>query len=587
MFKNINKYGMLKNGTIAVITMFGVGILFGEKNIMLAFPIALTSVVLGRQNFKVKTFNKLFKIILLDLLIVTLAFLSSLNPYIGIVINLISIFLIIYTIATPYDPTFYKPFIMLYIFTQYTTVTFTELPNRYLSVVFGLLVVIICNKVVNDVNEKKILGNSINKSLELISSNLKDILEGKFDGKKELGCTNIMRDLAYKVYVSRHKGYLTTKLGKIQFKIFMDIEHLNLYSRKIREGYSCKEIKIEEINDLITVLDEIKDFSDEEVRISTVVNEINKYVNKYIHKSKYSYEISTILINLSQNITSVYSLEKKDINKVYEGWERSYFDKSTYVFKEYLKKDSIRFKFAMRMSITLSFALLCAEYLGFHKIIWAIITVMSVMQPYYEDTITKSKDRILGNVIAIIFTGVIINLINSKYVTIAILIASLYLLYGFKEYYKISLFAATASICVSSLSTNINELLIYRVMYVIAGLIIVMLANKFIFPYKLKDGITALEKKINMYGDKLVEEGKAYLKGEGNIHIIRDIIIHATLMNQKLYLRNLQYGDEEVNKFIYNNHYFIIETGYSILMAYGKSEDYRKMKLEEIIKGTA
>ena len=90
-----------------------------------------------------------------------------------------------------------------------------------------------------------------------------------------------------------------------------------------------------------------------------------------------------------------------------------------------------------------------------------------------------------------------------------------------------------------------------------------------------------------MYGDKLVEEGKAYLKGEGNIHIIRDIIIHATLMNQKLYLRNLQYGDEEVNKFIYNNHYFIIETGYSILMAYGKSEDYRKMKLDEIIKGTA
>ena len=54
---NVNVYSMLKNGTVAVITMFGVWILFGVKNIMIAFPIALTSTVLGRQNFYVKTFR--------------------------------------------------------------------------------------------------------------------------------------------------------------------------------------------------------------------------------------------------------------------------------------------------------------------------------------------------------------------------------------------------------------------------------------------------------------------------------------------------------------------------------------------------
>ena len=107
-------------------------------------------------------------------------------------------------------------------------------------------------------------------------------------------------------------------------------------------------------------------------------------------------------------------------------------------------------------------------------------------------------------------------------------------------------------------------------------------ANKFLFPYKIKNGITYIENKINMYGDKLLEEGKAYLRGKGDIHIIRDIIIHSVLMNQKLYLRNLQYRDEELNNFIYNNHYFVIETGYSILMSYGKSEEYKKRKLQEI-----
>ncbi|NFL60637.1 FUSC family protein, partial [Clostridium botulinum] len=115
---HINVYSMLKHGTVAVITMFGVGLLFGIKNIMLAFPIALTSTVLSRQNLQVKTTSKILKLIVVDLAIVLAAFISSQNSYLGIIINFISIFLIMYNIISPYDMAFYKPFIMLYIFTQ-------------------------------------------------------------------------------------------------------------------------------------------------------------------------------------------------------------------------------------------------------------------------------------------------------------------------------------------------------------------------------------------------------------------------------------------------------------------------------------
>lgn len=584
MFKGINTYSMLKNGTIAVLTMFGVGILFGEKNIMLAFPIALTSAVLGRQNFKVKTFNKTIRIILIDLIIVTLAYISRLNIFIGIFINFISIFLIMYTITSPYDPTFYKPFIMLYVFTQYAWVPLNKMPARYLSVIFGVLVIVICNKIVNEINEKSLLGKSIYKALSLISEGLKDILEGNYTKKKELECTNIMRALAYKVYVSRYKDYLTTNLGQIQFKIFMDIEHLNLFLRKIEEGYSHKDITKREIEELISLLEQIKKFSNGNINVEQVVNETNRYVNKYIKEAKYGYEISVILINLSKNINSLNAVDRREINKVYEKWQRSYLDKTRYTFKEYFRKDSIRFKFAMRMAITLTLSLFVGEILGFYKIIWAIITIMSVIQPYYEDTLKKTKDRVVGNTIAIIFTGVAINLIDNKFVTIAILIASLYLLYAFKEYHKISLFAAIASISVSSLSNNINELLLYRIAYVIVGVLIVIIANKYIFPYKLQDGIRQLEEKVKRYNEMLLKEGKLYLQDEGDIHIVRDIIIHLTLMNQKLYLRNIQYGDENVDIFIDDNTYFAIEVGYSILMSYGKSKEFKEKKLEEISK---
>ena len=62
---NMNVTSMIRNGTVAVITMMGVGILFGVKNIMIAFPIALTSTVIGRQNFYVKPFSRIGRILII------------------------------------------------------------------------------------------------------------------------------------------------------------------------------------------------------------------------------------------------------------------------------------------------------------------------------------------------------------------------------------------------------------------------------------------------------------------------------------------------------------------------------------------
>ena len=239
--------------------------------------------------------------------------------------------------------------------------------------------------------------------------------------------------------------------------------------------------------------------------------------------------------------------------------------------KEYFNVNSIRFKFAIRMAITLTIALLVGEFLGFYKIIWAIITIMSIMQPYYEDTITKARDRVKGNILAILVTGILINIVDNKLITILILIGALYLLYGFKEYYKISLFAAVASICVSSLTENINVLIFLRIIYVIAGVILVLIANKIIFPYRLKDGVRQLVKKIRRYNEYLIEDSKDYLNNNKNINNIRDVIIHLMLLMQKLNLRNMQYGDEGINRFIEMNNYYLIKISYETLFCFDRN----------------
>ncbi|NFH68972.1 FUSC family protein [Clostridium botulinum] len=556
---HINVYSMLKHGTVAVITMFGVGLLFGIKNIMLAFPIALTSTVLSRQNLQVKTTSKILKLIVVDLAIVLAAFISSQNSYLGIIINFISIFLIMYNIISPYDMAFYKPFIMLYIFTQYARVSLEELPLRILAVIFGVLV-IECSNIITKVNEKSKLGNSITSSLLLIKTQLNNIIDGKFEEDIVKKCSKIMRELVYKVYITRHKKYLTTNLGRIQFNIYINMEYLNLYLRNIYFEYNNNDIQKNEVEDTINVIDDILDYSNYSITVEELENKINLFKDMYNNKSKTLTEICNIMNSLKISIKELKELGNKEINKIYSEWEKENIEN----FKESFHK-GMRFNFAMRMAITLTIVLFIGEILGYYKIIWAIITIMSVIQPYYEYTLNKTKERIIGNVIGILFTGIFINLVNIKWITILILIASLYLLYGFKEYYKISLFASIASICIASLTENINVLLIYRVIYVIIGVAIVIIVNKKVFPYKLKDGIDELIIKIDKLNTMLINYSIAILNGTENPNKVRNIIIHSTLLCEKLEIRNTNFNDNNINRIANLNNEFVVQVGYRVL----------------------
>lgn len=569
----LNVHSMLRHGSVAVVTLFVVGTLFGIKNVMMVFPIAMTSTVMGRQNFHVKTINKALKIAGVDLAIVLAAHISSLDLYLGIPINFISIFFIMYTIVSPYDLTFYKPFLMLYVFTQYAAVPTEQLSLRLLAVIIGIGIVIIASTIKKP-NEKVTLENSITSGLKDIDLQLENILRGSYDKELQNKISKAMRDLAYKIYVTRYRGYLTTNLGKVQFRLFISLEYLNLCLLKVNEKFIKGEINISDVEELKTLTQVILDYNIKKYKVTDIKTKLASYIKKEINFSEITgeeyIEINNInLMKIFENIVTAVeelnNLEYKEINKVYNSWERTDLDKPGVMFKEYFDINTIRFKFALRMSLTMTVALFLGEKLGYYKIIWAIITIMSIMQPYYEETKLKAKERVIGNVLAILITGIVINIADSIWVTVGILVMSLYLLYGFKEYYKISMFAGMASMCIASLEQDINILIFYRVIYVILGVAAIMLINKYVIPYRINEGIDAIAKKIERLKGRLISAAKDVDKDKFMEHEIRDLVIHSTLLSQKLYIRNLQYNYPQVDEFIEKNNLIIIGVAYNTL----------------------
>lgn len=551
-----NLHSSLRHGTVAIVMMILTIIFFGRENLMIAFPIALTSVVMGRQNLNVKTLSKYMTLLTIDIIIVVTAYIGGINIYLGIIINFIAIFLISYILISPYEITTYRPFIMLYVFTQFSRVPLSRLGIRLLCVVMGVTFVFIAN-MIKGTDEKNILGKSLRNAFINIGNYAEGMIEGNKDCKEIDECMNILNKLAHRVYISRHKNYFTTELGRIQFQLIVTTEKLafTLCDIDYFEPSQWEAIKL--------LTSKFIEYGEGKISIEELNEEIDSSLTL---KNTYEDSLITNFYSISRYLEALKKIGPKNINRIYSSWKRSRLDHPMVLFRENLHRKSLRFKFALRLAITLTITLFLGDMLGYYKIIWSMVTILSIMYHYYEDTVLRIKQRIVGNIMAIMFTGIVINITGSYIVTGLILVISVYLLYGFKEYHKISLFSATASLCIASITKDVNILVIYRLMYVLIGGGIVYLANKFIYPYHTKDGLRDMSSKILRYNVRLIDDVEQYEMGNDCEHEIRDLVIHILLLGEKLHVRNAQYGDEDIEEFIRNNNRFIIDLAYNTVL---------------------
>ena len=193
-----------------------------------------------------------------------------------------------------------------------------------------------------------------------------------------------------------------------------------------------------------------------------------------------------------------------------------------------------------------------------------IIPIMSIAQPYYEDTKKRGMQRLKSNILAAVILTVILDLIPIKGVGIFILVLAFYLYYAYKDYYHTSIFLTVISMSIASVSMEMNALLAYRIVYVVLGVIITILTSR-IMPYQLEDGINELVAEMERLNNILEKESLASLDGKANLNRIREATVYSAVLSQKLYLKNKQYKSEKVDYLIRTNAEFVIRLGHHIL----------------------
>ena len=367
----VDKYEILKKGTIAIATTLFAGILFDKMNMMLAFVLVLGSSAMQAQNFRVRLIEKTVRLILVDWLIVLLAYLASLDHIWAIPLNLIVIFGIIFLGMTPFEPLRYKTFMMLYVFSQYTEIELGEMPRRLLMVVFSVCVVVFTNYLRQRKN-KSLLPESIKSAFSQLEKQLEQL---SLTDKLKEGYVAIyrqMRQLAYDIYGTSHRQYFTTYLGRVQFHFYLNISYLNLAIYQLSGQVEKSDILHEELSKLKAVMQCINHYFDRKIKRKEVIDSIDGYLNEHKQVVGMMQEIDEVLFSMKKNFEELEGIDQKKNYKLYKKWQRSELSKVCKRARLHFNVQNVSFNFALRMAIILTVGLFAASILGYYKFIWAI-----------------------------------------------------------------------------------------------------------------------------------------------------------------------------------------------------------------------
>lgn len=554
---------IFRKGTISLATTLGAGLLFGQENMMIAFVLVLGANALALQNLRIKTVNKTLRLIIFDLLIVCISFVASLNKWIALPINLMTLFLIIYLTVSPYNQMSYKTFMMLFVFCQYIKIPLERLPYRFLMIIFTVTIIIM-SIYLEQRRIKALLPPQVGVGFETLYKQLIEMEAGRWDDGLSQEVSLQMSTLAYVIYNTSYNRYFTTYIGKVHFHFYLNISYFNFLLEQMYKQMQRGLFNAKEISGLRQLFERIESYFERKISREVLIEAFNDYLNKYVNSSGFKEEVLDVIYAFRKNFVELETLDYKDKNKLYDEWGRSDLSRIQNKIKVQLNLKSMSVNFAIRMSILLTTTLFLAELFDFYKFIWAIIPIMSITQPYYEETRRRRTDRVKSNILASVVIALLINVVHVRWMALIVFVMAFYLIYAYKDYYHMSLFLTIISMCVASVSKGMNVLVFYRIIYVLLGAVMVELGSRFI-PYKLEDGIYELVQEAERLNKILEKESILSLEGKANYNRIREAIIYSAVLCQKLYLKNKQYKNEKINYLISTNTEFVIRLGHSIL----------------------
>lgn len=535
--------------------------IFGDENTLVGVTTITATLMLLQRDLTLSPLKNTFRLIILNLFIGIASVLAASNMWIGIPVNFITLFTISYLLCYSLKNSMYLPFSLQYLFLLANPIPQSLIPIRLASLVFGALVIMFAQIIANKNKMKKsgdrILINicdSILNKIELLKTN-EDISSLRDDINLQL---NSFRSM---IYDKRESDFYLTEEARIKLNLSVSLESINMLLDKINDLSEVAFI----INNLELFLEEVK-----AVLQDNNYEKLSKKMKYLLAECEnegiddlYSLQMLDSIILLCDSIGELRKLDKSSFNKIHRIGKKPENFKHNIFKIAFSKTKSIRFCYAIRVATGITLGAFIMDFLKFTEGRWIIFTLLSLINPIYEVSKSKTKDRIIATLIGSVIILVLFGIFKDSTSRLVIIMLTGYIS-NYTVQYKYSMICTTVSaIGSAALVGNVQELTIDRILFVLIGMALAILINKFVLPYRLEDSINELKEMYESVIKEMIAEIYNIANGNKQINTIKNLFIITSFIENKA-MMNSQISKNEISGKIINEQRLLVTNVYEL-----------------------
>lgn len=469
--------------------------IFGEENSLLGVTSVVLMLVLLPKDLTIHPLKNLFGLIGLNLLFGVCALLASQNLILALILNFAVLVFIGYYFSYELQNPVSSLFSLHYLLLMTNPVPSADLPMRFLALIAGPILIMAAQLLANKNKLSKSRDKMFNSIFNNILLKIELIKSNKDTVNTDKALSTSINELKSCVFNSGKNKLNLTECGRNTLAILSCLEKINI----LLDNTKGSNVSSQLLDDIATVLKDIKD------KKSSI--NICKLKNKY--KDNNSTDVYDFI-----NTVKVLSREIKDYSNVSNNEEDAKVKlslddefKDSTIHKRNLNLKQPRLAYGLRLGIVVSVIYFVIRLFNIEYGDWALYTAFTLTQLHSEYTVIKSKKRVIGTILGAILIGVLFNLIPDPSLRTLMLLAAGYIMSYMSDYRNLVIFITFSSVASASLSvTNPNFIIMNRVVFVIIGAVIAIVASKFLFPRHLsneEENLNNIEIKVL---DKMMEE---------------------------------------------------------------------------------
>ncbi len=547
---NIKRFKLpLIFAVLSVVLMGLYKTIFGVENTIIGLIIAMASYAFLRLDLTSYPIYKSMIFLILNLFLAISAYISAINPFVGLIINFLILFTVSFIYTTEFKNVISYIFLLLYVYMWEYPISLDELPRRLVAMGVGVFIIIGIHILFNRRNFKKNSNNIIIRSIRNIQKEICHIINKSYKEKENIYIDSELRKLLVLIEGRNNNKFIGNNKDDIYFNIVLILERINSIINKVGKINNKSKDVIDYLNSLNHDLENITLFLERKVEfINEEKDGLSKgfTINNWTEKEYAFLEECTELIRLlEKNINNLYEYNRKKSRKRIKV---KFNLKELLIGNSSLKVKHLRVAYSLKLAIAVSVIMFIVDLFKIPQGRWIVTSVYVVIQPYEEETLTKAIKRFKGTIIGVIIYISIFTFFP-HIIPLELLLLILMFFYFFqKDYDKKVVCTALMTLSLGLSRSTVGYLAFYRFLFVIIGIVIALGINKIIFPQSIKNSIYDLKERYLELTNKLLCELKSILYedeyNENTVKLLLDCnLIESKLMENKLIAENLELKD--------------------------------------------